>query len=348
MAHRSRSVRFTHRSCRRVVSVALSAILAASLLPACTDDSGSLTVYSGRNEDLVGPLLSRFAEETGIDIDIRYGDSPDLALLVAEEGDKSPADVFLSQSPGAVAYLDEHGLLRALPDSVLDAVDPQYEAADGHWVGLSGRRRTIVYNEDLVDPADLPESVLDLADAEFAGEVGIAPSNASFQDFVTAMRAQLGDDATVEWLQAMADNDQPTYTNNVAIVEAVGRGEIPLGLVNHYYNEQALAEDPELPSRNHFFPGDDLGAMVLVTAASVLSSSDASEEAVRFVEFLLEADAQRYFSEETFEYPLAAGVEPTGDLPPLDGLTVADIDYDALGGGFERTLELIDESGISS
>jgi iron(III) transport system substrate-binding protein len=319
-------------------------------LPGCTDDSGTLTVYSGRNQDLIGPLLTQFAEEEGVDIEVRYGDSTDLALQIAEEEEsgESPADVFLSQSPGAVAYLDEQGLLDGLDEAVLELVDERYEASDGSWVGLSGRRRTLVYNEDMVDPADLPDSVLDLADGAYRGEVGIAPTNASFQDFVTAMRAELGDDATALWLQAMVENGQPTYPNNVSIVEAVGRGEIPLGLVNHYYNEQALAEDPDLPSRNHFFPGDDLGAMVLVTAGAMLSSSDLPDEANQLISFLLGEEAQRFFSEETFEYPLAAGVEPAGDLPPLEGITTAAIDYDALGGGFRRTVEMIDESGISS
>jgi iron(III) transport system substrate-binding protein len=338
-----------HRSPTRLLSTLLLPVALAAVLPACGGSSeGAVTVYSGRSEDLVGPLLEQFAEETGTDIEVRYGDSTELALLIAEEGEDTPADLFISQSPGAVAFLDREGLLGTVSDDALQRIPEGYRAADGSWVGLSGRRRALVYNEDDVDPADLPDSVLDLTDAVYEGQVGIAPSNASFQDFVTAMRAELGDEATLEWLEGMAANGAPVYQNNVSIVEAVGRGEIPMGLVNHYYNAEALAEDPDLPSRNHFFPGDDLGAMVLVAAGSILAGNDAGEDADALLEFLLSDESQRYFAEETFEYPLVEGVDPVADLPPLEGLSVAAVDYDSLGGGLETTLELIDESGIST
>jgi iron(III) transport system substrate-binding protein len=327
------------------VGVAALAVLGLGL-PACSSGSSdSVTVYSGRSEDLVGPLLEQFADETGVDIEVRYGDSADLALQIATEGDQTPADVFISQSPGAVSFLDAEGLLDELDAGALDAVDEQHRASDGHWVGLSGRRRVLVYNEEMVDEADLPASVLDLTDPAYEGQVGVAPSNASFQDFVSVMRASIGDDETRAWLDGMADNDAQTYPNNIAIVEAVGRGEIPFGLVNHYYNEQALADDPDLPSRNHYFPADDLGALVLVSAATRLASSDVPDDADRLIEFLLGDEAQTFFTEETLEYPLAAGVEPAEGLPPLEGLPLSEIDED-LGSDFEGTIEMIDESGL--
>src|SRR5690606_20162965 len=207
---------------------------------------GTLTVYSGRNEELIQPLLDDFTEETGIGVDVRYGDSADLALLIEEEGGNTPADLFISQSPGAVGYLAEQGRLAdigedvlglvdegdaaedgtwvalfgrvrtlvyntdlvdpaTLPDSVVELpvgegrladigedvlglVDEGDAAEDGTWVGLSGRVRTLVYNTDLVDPATLPDSVLDLTDEEYAGQVALAPTNGSFQDFVTVLR----------------------------------------------------------------------------------------------------------------------------------------------------------------
>lgn len=330
----------------RLAAVPVLALGLAALLPACTSDGERLTIYSGRSEDLIEPLLVEFAEETGIDIDVRYGDSADLALLINEEGDQSPADVFLSQSPGAVGFLDQQGALAPLDESVLDLVDAENRASDGNWIGISGRVRVLVYNTDDVDPADLPDSVLDLTDPAFEGDVAVAPSNASFQDFVTAMRSELGDDAAEEWLTAMADNDAPVYANNTAIVEAVGRGEVPYGLVNHYYNVRAKAEDPSVPSENHTFPDGDIGSLLIVTAASVLEGSDRPAEAEQLIAFLLSEDSQEFYSEETFEYPLAAGVEPPDSLAPLDTLSVDTIDFDELGGGLERTRELIEESGL--
>lgn len=325
-------------------------MLVASLVllgaTACGGSGDRLTIYSGRSEDLIAPLLERFADETGIGIDVRYGQSADLALLIDEEGDRSPADVFLSQSPGAIGYLQEQGRLRPLPGEVLDLVDPRYRSDDGGWVGLSGRQRVLVYNTDLVDEADLPDSVLDLTGSQYAGQVAVAPSNGSFQDFVSVLREELGDAAALEWLQGMAENESPVYANNNAIVEAVGRGEAPMGLVNHYYNLQAKEEDPGLPSENHVFPGGDLGSLVIVTGIGVLDTADQADDASRLVEFLLSEESQEYFTEETKEYPLVAGVPPADGLRPFDEVEAPEETLNVLGGDLVATQELIAQSGI--
>jgi iron(III) transport system substrate-binding protein len=324
--------------------VALSAILATS----CGGSGEALTVYSGRTENLIGPLLEDFTEETGVAVEVRYGNSADLALLIDQEGDRSPADVFISQSPGAVGFLAGGDLLRPLGDEVLQLVPAAFRNADGLWVGMSGRVRVVVYNTELVDATDLPASVFELTDDRFRGQVGVAPGNGSFQDFVTGMRETTGDDVTLAWLQGLADNDAQAYANNTAIVQAVGRGEVPLGLVNHYYNLRALAEDPNAVSENYFFPDGDIGSLVIATALGVLGSTDDAELADRFVGFMLGEGAQTFFAEQTFEYPLAAGVEPAAELPDLSSIGVATYDFDQLGGGLERTKELIDESGLEA
>jgi iron(III) transport system substrate-binding protein len=323
---------------RRTLAIVVA--VAAIALPACSDDGGDrLTIYSGRTENLVGPLLERFNEETGVKIDVRYGDSADLALLVDQEGDRSPADVFLSQSPGAIGHLAIGGRLAPLPDEILDRVEGRFRDPDGLWVGLSGRIRVLVYNTELVEEDELPASVFDLTDGEYRGRVAVAPTNGSFQDFVTAMRAMEGDDRTLEWLQGMAGNDSPVYANNNAIVQAVGRGEVPMGLVNHYYALRAVDEDPDLPVENHFFPGRDVGGLILETGVGILAAAAESEDAQRFVQFLLEEEAQTFFSEETFEYPLAAGVEPAAGLAPLDDIPSPEVPLAELEGGLRRTQE---------
>ena len=325
----------------------LMAVVALAL-PACSGGGERLTVYSGRTESLVGPLLEQFSEETGIAIDVRYGDSADLALRLDTEGDRSEADVFISQSPGAVGFLEENGLLANLDPAQLDLVDEQYRAGDGAWVGLSGRVRVLVVNTELVEESDLPDSVLDLTDERFRGRVAVAPNNGSFQDFVTAMRIELGEDVAEEWLQGMADNDARPYANNTAIVEAVTRGEIPMGLVNHYYLERSLAEEPDLPAENHFFAEGDIGSLLITTAAAIVEGAEQRADAQALIEFLLSADAQRFFAEETFEYPLARGVEPAPALPPLAEIPTTTIDLDELGGGLAKTAELIQDSGLDS
>jgi iron(III) transport system substrate-binding protein len=332
---------------RAVAALAAAAAVAALALAAsgCGGDRDALTIYSGRTEDLVGPLLERFAEEEDVAIDVRYGDTGELALLLAEEGDRSPADVFWGQSPGATAYLAERGLLAPLSRSLLDLVDPAFEDPEGLWTGISGRQRVLVYNSERVDRSELPASVVDLTEPRFRGRVGIAPTNGSFQDFVTAMRDVEGEEAAAAWLRGMAANDARTYANNNAIVEAAGRGEVDMGLVNHYYNHRFLAEDPGLPTRNHRFAAGDIGGLVIPSSASVLASSSRTEEAERFIAFLLSREAQEYFAEETYEYPLARGVPPAPGVPPLSSLHPPDEDPGRLG-DIEGTARLIAESGL--
>ncbi len=313
---------------------------------AADGEATSITVYSGRSEELIQPLLDTFTEETGIEVEARYGDSAELALLIQTEGDSSPADVFISQSPGALGLLAGEDRLATLPSELTGLVDDGFAASDDTWVGITGRVRVVVYNSDLVDEADLPASVLDLTDASYAGRVAVAPGNGSFQDFVTAMRNELGDDTTLEWLAGMAANGAPNYPKNSAIVEAVGRGEVEMGLVNHYYNLRAIEADPAVASVNHFLPADDLGALVIVTGGAVLASSDAPATGERLLTWMLGESTQATFAAETQEYPLLPGVAAPEGVPALEGFSVDTIDYDLLGDGLTGTIELIRESGI--
>lgn len=331
----------------RKTAVVAVALLLALATAGCSGSRDAMTIYSGRTQNLIGPLLEQFNKETGIAIDVKYGDSAELALLLDEEGERTPADIFLSQSPGATGFLAGKGRLGQLDAAVLDKVDQRFRNGDGRWVGISGRQRVLVYNSEQVAEADLPDSVLELTDERFAGKVAVAPSNGSFQDFVTAMRQLEGEEAAATWLKELAANEPRTYANNNAIVEAVSRGEVEMGLVNHYYNYRFQQESPGTPSRNHRFAGDDVGALVIPSTASVLAGTDKTEEATRFISFLLSAEAQRYFSDQTFEYPLVSGVPAASGLPPLASLRSPDYDVDALGGGLERTVELIRSSGFN-
>ncbi|MEX2660222.1 MAG: iron ABC transporter substrate-binding protein [Acidimicrobiales bacterium] len=332
------------RPTRSLAALVAVAVLSTTML-SCGGGDDELVIYSGRAKNLVSPLLERFSEETGIAIAVKYADTAELALLIEQEGDQPEADVFLSQSPGALGYLAGVDRLAALPGTVLEDVDERFRSSEGLWVGTSGRVRTLVYNTDLVDDTDLPGSVFELTEPRYAGQLGVAPTNGSFQDFVTVMRASTGDDETLAWLEGLVANGSRTYANNTAILQAVSRGEVPFGLVNHYYNERQLAEDPSSPTENHFFEGD-LGSIVLTTGVGVVAGTDRAEEAERFVRFLLSEEAQRFFSQETFEYPLANDVEPVADLVPLGTIDVPRVDLNELGGGLQRTQELIESSGL--
>ena len=317
---------------------AVASIVAIGLAgTACGGDDGdSVTLYSGRSEELIEPIIDRFTEETGIDVEIRYGDSAELALLIDEESsaDRVEADVYISQSPGAMGFIDDD--LAQLPDSTLDLVDVGTRDDDGRWVGLSGRQRVVVYNTDLVDPATLPDSIFDLVtDGQFEGEIGVAGGNGSFQDFVTAMRFTEGEDGAEQFLADLSALDPVPYAGNSAIVTAVGRGEVQVGLVNHYYNFRALDENPDTPSANHVFADGDPGATLIVTAAAIVDGSEQVDEATELIDFLLSTEGQTYFAEETFEYPLVPGVETAGNVPPIEFGDVGSIDLEELEGGLE-------------
>jgi iron(III) transport system substrate-binding protein len=330
----------------RAAALALVVVLSAGAISACAGGgSDRLTIYSGRNQELIEPLLEQFSEDTGIGIDVRYGDSSDLALLIDEEGDRSPADVFLSQSPGSMGYLDSKHRLRPVEESVLDLVPERFRADDGSWVGVSGRVRVLV-GDPKIPEADLPTSVFDVTDPKYRGRVGVAPPNASFQDFVTAMREIAGEERTKDWLDGLVANDVKTYPNNIAIVEAVGRGEIDMGLVNDYYLYELKAQDPELAAQNNYFPDGDLGSLILTTTVGVLDTANDTSKATQFIEYLLSKRAQEFYAEQSFEYPLARGVPADPDKPPLDSIRSPRLDLSSLGDGLIKTRQLIADAGL--
>jgi iron(III) transport system substrate-binding protein len=322
-------------------------------LAACGDDGdgrgtqadGKITVYSGRSEGLVGTLIAQFEAQTGIDVEVRYGSTSEMAAQLVEEGSRSPADVFWAQDAGALGAVQAKNLFRKLPGSVLDGVAEAFRSEQGNWVGVSGRVRVIAYNPDLVPTAQLPASVDTLTGAAWKDKVGWAPSNGSFQLFVTAFRKVKGEDAARSWLQAMKANGAKTYANNDAIVAAVADGEIPLGLVNHYYAFEVLAETPDAKVKDHFLPGGDLGGLVNVSGAGILTTSKNQAAAQRFIEYLLSPAGQAYFVSETYEYPLAGDVAPDPRLPKLDALDPPSVDLSDLG-DLEGTLALLGEVGL--
>ena len=318
------------------------------------NDSGSsdtLTVYSGREEELVAPLFERFEQETGINVEVRYADSAELAATIAEEGDNSPADVFFAQDPGSLGSVVKQ--LEVLPDTILDRVAPSFRDFSGFWVGTSGRARVIVYNTDDLTADEVPDSVFDLTDPKWKGKIGIAPTNASFQAFVTAMRLDAGEKRTRQWLEDLKKNDPKFYEKNTPVVEAAASGEIQLGLVNHYYLylvKEELGDDA--PIENKYLPGNDPGALVSVAGVGILRNADHADAAERFVEFLLADEQQRFYTDEAeeAEIPLVEGIAPKAGVPTLDELADSspNVDLSIFGNELERTLELLNETGYTS
>ncbi len=305
----------------------------------------TLTVYSGRGESLVAPLVERFTAETGIDVAIRYGDTAQLAVLILEEGAVSPADVFWGQDAGALGALAAAGRLQPVDADLTAGLPGIYTGGSQTWVATSGRARTYAYAPDRV--TDQPQSVFDLTDPAWRGRVAWAPTNGSFQAFVTAMRTLHGDDVTRSWLEGMIANDVTAYPNNTTQVEAIAAGEVDIGLVNHYYLLRFLANDPDYPVAQSFFEDGDVGNLVNVAGAGILDTADEPEVAERFLAFLLSDEAQTYFTNEVFEYPVTTTVTPNTSLASLDRVVEAspDVDLDTLD-DLDGTLDLLREVGL--
>lgn len=307
--------------------------------------SGTLTIYSGRSEELVAPLIQRFETESGIDVEVNYASTSELAATILEEGDQSPADVFFSQDGGALGALAAENRLAALPEDILGQVDERFRSPDGMWVGVSGRARVAAFNTDLLAAEDMPESILDFADPRWKGLIGWAPSNGSLQSFVTALRVLEGEDAARAWLEGIQANEPKVYEGNSPALQGVAAGEVQVAFINHYYLLAAQADGTAANVQNHFFPGGDPGALVNVAGAGVLSTARNAPAALAFVEFLLSEESQRYFAEETYEYPLIEGVEADDRLTPLAEIDSPDIDLSDLS-DLEGTLELMQEVGV--
>lgn len=304
--------------------------------------SDALVIYSGRSEELVQPMIDLFVETTGIEVEVRYGGSPELAALLIAEGAQSRADVFFAQDPASLGSVGD--LLEALPDNILSSVEPKYRDGDRRWVGISGRVRTFIYNTSTTIP--LPETIDDVTKPEWASQIGVAPTNGSFLAFVSAMILERGEEATKEWLDDLAANNPVDFPANAPIVAATDAGELEGGLVNHYYLLSLRAEGAGANSENHFIPAGDVGSLVMTAGAGILASSADTETAERFVSFLLSRQAQEYFATATFEYPLVEGVEQAEGLPPLTEINTPEIDLSALSDVLDRATELVAEAGL--
>jgi len=309
------------------------------------DEERTLTLYSGRDEELVAPLIEKFETASGIDVEVRYAGSTELAAQLLEEGDRTPAQVFLSQDSGSLGVLAAKGLLAPLPAEVTAAVPARYTSTDGSWVGLTGRARVIAYDSHAYTAEQVPADVWELTKPEWNGKVAIAPSNASFQAFVTALRVAEGEDRAREWVDAMVANNVQTYAKNGEILEAVNTGVVPLGLINHYYWARSEQDPTTLRAQLKFGEPGSVSSLVNVTGAAVLASSADSSAAREFVEYLVSEPAQTYFAQETAEYPLVDGVAAPAGVPALSELGGADVDLAQLS-SVQDTVALLTQAGL--
>ena len=307
------------------------------------DLEGELELYSGRNEFLVGELIS-FLDDTYPDFtpSVRYGGGSDLVNTIDTEGSGSPADVFYTVNAGNLGALADAGRTQELSTEIQETVSEEFRT--DQWVGTSGRARTVPFNTDAYSEGDIPEDIMAFPD--FDGDLGWAPTYGSCQAFITAMRIFEGEDATREWLQGVVDAGITPYADEFQVAQAVANGELDAGFTNHYYIQRVLDGSPSAPIDTAFTSGD-AGAIFNVAGAAVVDTAPNPELAQNFVRHLLSAEAQEYFAVETFEYPLISEVEPVGDLPTVDELDVPEFDIAELS-NVRETIDLMRDVGIST
>lgn len=308
---------------------------------------GTVVLYSGREESLIGPLIEIFTEQTGIEVVVRYAGTSELAAQLLEEGGRSPAGVFFSQDAGALGALSKEGLFVTLPEDITSQVEAAFSSTDGSWVGVTGRARVVVYDSEVVTADQLPTNIDELVGPEWAGKLAIAPGNASFQSFVTAYRVLRGEGAADQWVSGLNTNDPQSFDKNSAILEAVNDGIIPVGLTNHYYWYRLAAERgvENMRAQLHFTEAGDPGSIVNVTGAGVLASQATDADAYELVRFLVSDVAQQYFVDFTYEYPLVPGIEAPAGIPLLSDLVVDNLDLSDLSTLLE-TQSLLQRYGL--
>ena len=330
---------------RKPIILALAAITSSAALIAAQDKS--ITVYSGRGQGLVEPLVKQFEKDTGIKVNVRYATDAALLAAMQEEGARTPADVFWANTSGALGLANKAKLLKPLPTS-LRGKTAAFTPESGTWTPTSVRFRVLAYNNKAVKPEELPTSVMDLPKlAKFKGRIGWTLTYSSFQDFIGAMIALKGDAATKTWLDAMKTLEPKNYAaSNTAMMEALKSGEIDIALTNHYYIQRFVKSGA--PLGTHYFAAGDPGSLALVAGVGLVTPSRKTTDAQRFVRYLLDTKAQQYFVSDVFEYPVADKVILPSQLLPFADMVDRSpkIDQEKTGEMLEPAQKLLRDAGL--
>jgi iron(III) transport system substrate-binding protein len=328
----------------KVSAGALALMLGSGIGLTLNAQTKTLTIYSGRGQKLIEPLIEQAKKDLGMNIQVRYGDTAELAIAILEEGRNSRADVYFAQDAGALGTLEKQNRTQPISPNLLNQVEPRFRSPRGQWLGISGRARVLNYNTNLVKSNELPGSIWDLTRPQWRGRVAWAPTNGSFQSFVTAMRVSEGEQKTLEWLRAMKANGVKDYRNNTSIVEALGRGEVHIGLVNNYYLAGFKKTNPNIPVAAHY-TNRDVGSMINIAGVAIVDSSKQKAEAERFIAYLLRPNSQSFFARENGEYPLVKGVPGPAGQVALNQIGPRNINLTNLN-DLPGTLDLLQKAGV--
>src|SRR3712207_1690997 len=331
---------------RRVVAPCLVLLSALAATGCSGDDGPKLVVYNAQHEQLLEEIAPKFEEKTGIEVELRNGSDPELAAQLIQEGEDSPADVFLTENSPAMSAVEREGLFTTLDEEAIAPIPQQYRPESGLWTGFVARSTVLVYNTDAVQPEDLPDSILELADPTYAGMVSFSPTGADFQAIVAAVLHLEGEDATREWLAGLEANGT-VYDGNNVVLESVNSGESDIGIVYHYYwyRDQKESGENSDSSDQYFFDDQDPGAFLSISGAGVLAGGENPDEAQTFVAYLTSEEGQQALADSyALEYPLNPEVSLEPPVKPLSELEPPDVAVSDLDG--ETVVSLLTEAGF--
>ncbi|MGA4670149.1 iron ABC transporter substrate-binding protein [Propionibacteriaceae bacterium Y1923] len=323
-------------------------------LAACSSDSGdeftadpeALQIYSSQHQNLTEAWAAAFTAKTGIKTQVRAGQDSSMGHQIVQEGERSPADVFLTENSPAMTLVQRAGLLAPVEAATLAQVPEQMVPSTKDWMAIAARSTVLVWNTSTITEAELPSSMMDLADAAWKDRWGCAPGGADFQAIVAGMLADRGEEQTAAWLKAL-EAGATVYQNNVATMKAVNAGEVPVGIMYHYYwyRDQAGTKEGSANTRLHYFGKKDPGAFVSLSAGGVLKSSDRPDQAQQFLAFVTSPEGQQELvTSKSMEYAVGNGVASDPALPPLDSLHAPPVDPFTLNS--EQVTRLMTDAGI--
>ena len=331
--------------------LALAACGGAATTPASSSAAGggdaqTITVYNAQHDSLTEAWVDEFTKETGIKVTVRPGSDLELSNQIIAEGEKSPADVFLTENSPAMTQVENAGLFSDVSAKIQEQVPAEYRPSTNKWTGIAARSTVFAYDKTKLSEDQLPKSIMDLADTEWNGRWAASPSGADFQAIVSAMLEAKGEDATSAWLKAMKENSK-AYKGNSTAMKAVNSGEVEGAIIYHYYwfGDQAKTGENSKNVAMHYFKNEDPGAFVSISGGGVLASSKQQDNAQKFLEFVTGKAGQTVLQTGTsFEYPVGSDVAANDKLVPLNELQAPKIDPAKLNSA--KVTELMTTAGL--
>ncbi len=298
-----------------ILRIAALSVLLAPLTAGAADQQ--VNVYSSRHDALISPLLERFTERTGIEVGLVTG-SPDAMIKRLQiEGRNTPADILITVDAARLHRAEQADLFGPTESAKLEQAVPAHLQDSGNlWFGLSMRARVIAYSRDRVERSEL-STYEALADERWDDRICIRSSdNVYNQSLLASLIASHGAEAAEDWARGIVDNmARPPQGGDTDQIQAIASGICDVSVVNTYYYGRLLdADDPEKRALTDdvglFFPNQNgRGAHVNVTGAGVIKHAPNRDNAVRLLEFLTTAEAQRWLARGNYEYPVREGTE---------------------------------------